>query len=811
MAETEGPGLRRAGARAGRAAVFVALATALMLAAALTAFTVVLDGGPWYATTLIVVALVIGAGLLARLRARRWGALWSIVASSAALVVTLTALFAAEVSFAVVVPTAETLERFGELAALGEQSIAEQSIPAEADTGIRFLFALGVGAIAIATDALAALSRRPALAAVPAMGILAVPVVLDPGGLPLLTVATTAAAYLLLLALHRPAASGGGRGLARAVAVAAAVIVAALVVPPALPSVLAGDRLPGSGPAGLVAGINPVVELGDDLRRQNPITVLTYTTALAGGQYLTLSHLAEFTGQEVLPVPFEAPVEDAGTIGPPAWFDDDVAFTTVETTITLRSVRSRWLPLPSAPVEADGLSGGWVIDPDGVTMRTAEGSIRNGTYTIENRVAQPTPEQLRATTVDAPGLDQYRALPEDLDPIIEATAREVVAGITNPYEQAFALQQFFTDGGFTYSEDAPVEGGFDGSGADIVAAFLEARAGYCVHFGSAMTLMARTLGIPTRMAVGFLPGSRNPVIPSEYTVSSDDLHTWPELHFDGIGWVRFEPTPSRGVTPDYATEEALTPSGSPTPDPLTPEPTEPTATATPGAPSAGPSGGPDLPDEQIDAGGAGSGGLLGGRSTIGGVDARLVLGLALLLLVALLAAPGVWRAVLRARRLRSPDPLDAWRELRDTARDLGLPAEATRTPRELARAWAGVGGAGAAAGAGAPAAAAAAGVAGAGAAGVGARAPGAGDAARAATAGPTAEELEVFEAARRALEARAYGAPAAVSGTPDIRPALRALRARAPWWRQLLAAAWPRSLASREPRDPALEPPVAPA
>ena len=291
-----------------------------------------------------------------------------------------------------------------------------------------------------------------------------------------------------------------------------------------------------------------------------------------------------------------------------------------------------------------------------------------------------------------------------------------------------------------------------------------------------MTLMARTLGIPTRMAVGFLPGSRNPVIPSEYTVSSDDLHTWPELHFDGIGWVRFEPTPSRGVTPDYATEEALTPSGSPTPDPLTPEPTEPTATATPGAPSAGPSGGPDLPDEQIDAGGAGSGGLLGGRSTIGGVDARLVLGLALLLLVALLAAPGVWRAVLRARRLRSPDPLDAWRELRDTARDLGLPAESTRTPRELARAWAGVGG----------------------------------DAGASADR-PTAEELEVFDAVRRALEARAYGAPAAVSGAPDIRPALRALRARTPWWRRLLAAVWPRSLASREPRDPALEPPVAPA
>ncbi|KRF30866.1 DUF3488 and transglutaminase-like domain-containing protein [Yonghaparkia sp. Soil809] len=787
MAEAESQGTRRVagrGARAGRGTVLVPLAALLMLAAALSAFTVLLDEGPWFASTMVVVAVVVGAGALARLRARRWRPAWSVLASSAALVVILTAVFAAEVSFAVVVPTADTLERFSELVAAGEQSIAEQSLPAEADPGIRFLLALGVGGIAIVTDALASLSRRPALAVVPALGILAVPVVLAPGALPLPTVVATAAAYLLMLALHRPAAIGGGAGVARAVTAAAVVLVAAVVVPPALPSVLAGDRLPGSGPAGLVTGINPVVELGDDLRRQNPVTVLTYSTGLEGGQYLTLSHLAEFAGQEVLPVPFEAETREAGEIGPPAWFADDVAFTSVETTITLRSVRSRWVPLPSAPVRADGLTGGWVIDPDGVTMRTAEGSIRNGTYTVENRLARPTPEQLRATTVDAPGLDQYRALPEDIDPIIEATAREVVAGIDNPYEQAVALQRFFTDGGFTYSEDAPVEGGFDGSGAEIVAAFLEARSGYCVHFGSAMTLMARTLGIPTRMAVGFLPGSRNPVIPSEYTVSSDDLHTWPELHFDGIGWVRFEPTPSRGVTPDYATEEALTPSGSPSPDPLTPEPIEPTATATPGAPSPGASGGPDLPDEQIDAGGTASGGLLGGRSTIGGVDARLVLALALMLVLALLAAPGVWRAVLRARRLRSPDPLDAWRELRDTARDLGLPAESTRTPRELARAWAGVG-----AGGGARAGAGAAG----------------------GVAEPSAGELEVFEAVRRALEARAYGAPAAVSGAPDIRPALRALRARTPWWRQLLAAVGPRSLASREPRDPALELPAAPA
>ena len=49
-----------------------------------------------------------------------------------------------------------------------------------------------------------------------------------------------------------------------------------------------------------------------------------------------------------------------------------------------------------------------------------------------------------------------------------------------------------------------------------------------------------------------MPGTRNPQVPNEYIVSSDNLHAWPELHFDGLGWVRFEPTPSLGTIPEYA-------------------------------------------------------------------------------------------------------------------------------------------------------------------------------------------------------------------------------------------------------------------
>ena len=80
------------------------------------------------------------------------------------------------------------------------------------------------------------------------------------------------------------------------------------------------------------------------------------------------------------------------------------------------------------------------------------------------------------------------------------------------------------------------------SGADAVSAFLASKHGYCVQFSSAMAVMARLLGIPARIGVGFLPGTKQSN--GSWSVSLNDAHAWPELYFEGVGWVRFEPTPA---------------------------------------------------------------------------------------------------------------------------------------------------------------------------------------------------------------------------------------------------------------------------
>ncbi len=150
--------------------------------------------------------------------------------------------------------------------------------------------------------------------------------------------------------------------------------------------------------------------------------------------------------------------------------------------------------------------------------------------------------------------------------MIRQQAEKITKGDTNDFDKAVALQNWFrTGGGFTYSLDQR-----GGSGMDMLAHFVtDDRVGYCEQFASAMAAMGRSLGIPSRVVVGFLDGS--PLPDGRILYTSDERHAWPEMYFSGVGWVRFEPTPAQraGDTPAYThsqTDTTLpTPSASATP------------------------------------------------------------------------------------------------------------------------------------------------------------------------------------------------------------------------------------------------------
>ena len=124
--------------------------------------------------------------------------------------------------------------------------------------------------------------------------------------------------------------------------------------------------------------------------------------------------------------------------------------------------------------------------------------------------------------------DLPRACPTTSPTWSSELALEVTAGATTDYDQMLALQNWFQT--FTYSTEVQ-----SGHGSNAIESFLEIRIGYCEQFAATMATMARTLGIPSRVAVGFTPG----VLRADgwYSVLGKNAHAWPEIWFDGIGWV----------------------------------------------------------------------------------------------------------------------------------------------------------------------------------------------------------------------------------------------------------------------------------
>ncbi len=168
-----------------------------------------------------------------------------------------------------------------------------------------------------------------------------------------------------------------------------------------------------------------------------------------------------------------------------------------------------------------------------------------------------------------PDMSAYLALPGSLPPQIGETARAAVEGKITTYERALALEEFLRQPPYSYQVQ-PLPGG-----GDAVYQFLfEMRQGYCTYYASAMAVLARSLGIPARVASGYATGAYDQAS-GTYVVREADAHAWPELYIDGR-WLPFEPTPIRplparasgGELPAPATETSFEEPPATVPGPL---------------------------------------------------------------------------------------------------------------------------------------------------------------------------------------------------------------------------------------------------
>ncbi|MDD0857135.1 transglutaminaseTgpA domain-containing protein [Arthrobacter alpinus] len=233
------------------------------------------------------------------------------------------------------------------------------------------------------------------------------------------------------------------------------------------------------------------------------------------------------------------------------------------TVITTEGLRSEWLPAPAGTVSVEELGGNWRWNPATATIKGAGSTTSNKSYVVRSEVPELTPARLGlATGKPRSSLDKmFTTLPADVPKIVKDTAKSVAGSAATPFAEAMALQNYLRSDAFTYSLDTPAEDGYDGSGMEVLAAFLKTKSGYCVHFSAAMAVMARELGIPSRIAVGYAPGAVTTDVAERdgrtlfgYRATGRDAHAWPELYFEGLGWVPFEPTPSRGSVPEYEQE-----------------------------------------------------------------------------------------------------------------------------------------------------------------------------------------------------------------------------------------------------------------
>ena len=698
-----------------------------------TALYALFVGLVWFWAGVGAVAVAAVAGLVTR----RWRlpVLVCVAAALVALLLYLNVLFAAGRSWFLVVPNTGSLSHLWQVATDGMADADRFSPPVPLTPGLLLLSTTGVGVAAIAADVLAARMRRAAAAGLALLALFIVPsttpAVRSGFGTAVVFCLGTIG-YLLILAADgrdrigrwgrtvglwradrygRPAPDGrpAGPGSVKASDVhtlasagrriGVASIVVALCVPLFIPGLRVNRMFPahvnvfGHAGAGLGGGNgatvpDPLTQMTQDLREGEAEPVLSYTTTDPEPQYLQMYVLGNLTTTRwTLSPHLGANAPATGTL-PRAQGLTETSKSTVSTqtthvtfssTVSGNSVVS-FLPVPY-PATKINVTGHWVINDSTGMVFGFNNPLSGLSYAVTSQDVEPTAQQLvHAAVPPASIASQYLAVPAAFKPLT-ALAEKVTKNAASPYAKALALQNWFTDtGGFTYSLNVnePVN-------ATGLTHFLTvSKRGYCQQFAFAMAVLARLLGIPSRVAVGFTPGAATGVS-NTYQVRTSDAHAWPELYFQGLGWLRFEPTPSgsggqgTALPPTYTVPQITDNNGSGA---------QGNSSTPAGSASSGPAKPGSSPGKKIAEGDTGAGGT---GSAAGGPGLPLEpIGITLLALLAVAAiTPPASRFLVRQRRLAYSGDLDrahaAWRETMDELADYHVARRPSESPRAVAR------------------------------------------------------------------------------------------------------------------------------
>ncbi|MGH2657790.1 MAG: transglutaminase TgpA family protein [Actinomycetota bacterium] len=502
----------------------------------------------------LAAAGVLAVGVAALLARRHLGV--SLLASAGALLLALGILVYPRTTWAGL-PTDDTIRAIlGAMVRVGERASAEVA-PAPAFASLMTASVIAVWASATAAHALAIRSRSAVLPLLPPAALLAFSgVVTDEGPRPGYVVAFLVVAFAVLFggALLRlrswgPALggrSGTGEGARWARWLGLAALGTALIVPGVLPGLEGGPVLRLNRPAARVT-ISPIVDIRPSLL-QRPAADL-FTVQSDTSAYWRMVTLDRFNGR--VWTSSDVSARDGDPVEPPVDFlagDLPQEGIRIEQTIEIGELSSAWLPTAYRAVEVamQGLAARW--DPATGILATDDEPDAGFRYRVTSIVPEPSPERLdRLDPRDAPTEARLTGLPIETPSRIFAIAGDLTEEAETPFRKLLAIQEHLRQ--FTYDERAPAGHGID----DLLFFMEQSRRGYCEQFAGTMAVLARALGYPARVAVGFQAG--DPDSAGRFRVTTGDVHAWPEVLFPEYGWMAFEPTPSRtNPTADYLTD-----------------------------------------------------------------------------------------------------------------------------------------------------------------------------------------------------------------------------------------------------------------
>jgi len=304
-------------------------------------------------------------------------------------------------------------------------------------------------------------------------------------------------------------------------------------------------RNPTPGPATPVAPITGVALIDHLLATEvSASNVVIFTAHSPVTTYWEVGTLSKFNGTSWLPTAAvnaaltasaRASAASIGTATLPAPAPQH----TFTAKLTIADFVSRLLPAPPTTTAVRGLAGAAVVGQEGVLASAASTTGTN--YTVRAGFDTAVPSDGTQLAASDPRLQRYLALPAEPS-IVSELAHQAVGTATTPAAEAQALVNWFHSGEFHYTLSPPPT-----SGSNPLVQFLTVtKAGYCEQFAGAYGVLARTLGIPTRLVAGFTPGRAGPG--DSFTVTGVDAHVWPQVYLGpDAGWVSVEPTPGTEV------------------------------------------------------------------------------------------------------------------------------------------------------------------------------------------------------------------------------------------------------------------------